>query len=195
MALVGGAAAAAGLGLQAYGTVQQMSASKKSAAANQAIAAQEAQQEALRRKAMELDARRRQMEMLRVQQRNRAMSLTAATAQGAGQGSGLQGGYGQSSGQTGVNLLGVTQNLEIGRGLFDASAAISQQRYNLAGYSSQAAQGAGWASLGGALVTASPQFKGFARGNPQVVGGQPSGSYLDSYGGQIGRGGFGRGVY
>jgi hypothetical protein len=52
----------------------------------------------------------------------------AATGAGAQFGSGLQGAYGQISGQSGVNLLGIRQNLELGRNIFDINAGISQQQ-------------------------------------------------------------------
>jgi len=81
---------------------------------NNQIAASEQALEGQRRVAMELDARRRNLEIVRNQQRGRSMALAAATAQGARRGSGLQGGYAQISGQTGVNMLGVNQNLQIG---------------------------------------------------------------------------------
>src|SRR5688572_12694711 len=122
--------AVAATALTAVGTAKQYSAAKKTAAANQAIADQEARQEELRRKAMELDARRRQLEIVRNQQRARAASLSAATAQSASHGSGLAGGYGQISGDAGTNLLGVQQNLGIGRDMFSSNMAISQQRRN-----------------------------------------------------------------
>lgn len=78
--------------------------------------------------AMELDARRRQLEVIRNQQRARSIGLTTATAQGARQGSGLQGGYAQASGQAGVNLSGIQQNLEIGRNIFGLNSDISKRR-------------------------------------------------------------------
>lgn len=81
-----------------------------------------------RRQAMELDASRKQKEVIRNQQRARSLALTTATAQGASRGSGLQGGYGQISGQSGVNALGIQQNLQIGRNIFDYNYQISQNR-------------------------------------------------------------------
>lgn len=81
--------------------------------------------EANKRAAMEVDARRNQLEIIRTQQRARALGLATAKNQGSSGGSGLQGAYGQFSGQTGVNLLGVQQNLEVGRNIFDQNALIS----------------------------------------------------------------------
>ena len=84
-----------------------------------------------RRQAMELDARRSQLEVIRNQQRGRALGLASATASGSSRGSGLQGGYGQIQGQSGVNLLGIQQCLEIGRNIFGNNAAITQNNLAL----------------------------------------------------------------
>ncbi len=90
--------------------------------------AQERAIETQKMRAMEVDARRQQLEIIRQQQRGRALALTNATSQGARYGSGLQGGYGQIGGQTGVNILGVQQNLEIGRNIFGFNENISNNR-------------------------------------------------------------------
>lgn len=95
---------------------------------NKAIIGLQQQIEGQRMIAMETAARRDQLEIFRQQQRARATGLVAATAQGAQGGSGLQGAYGQISGQTGVNLLGVLQNLEIGRNIFGLNEGISNKR-------------------------------------------------------------------
>jgi len=104
---------------------QSVAAAGASRDINQGIVGEQRDIEATKRQAMEVDARRQQLEIIRNQQRGRALGLTTATAQGAGKGSGLQGGYGQISGQTGVNLLGVQQNLEAGRNIFNANANIT----------------------------------------------------------------------
>jgi len=75
--------------------------------------------------AMHLDANRRELEIVRQQQRARSLALATATAQGSSRGSGLQGGYGQISGQTGVNFLGVEQNRQIGQNIFDINSLIT----------------------------------------------------------------------
>ena len=127
--------AAAGLGMTAYGTVQQVSAAKRQASFQREIMVQEQRAEAVRMRAMELDARRRQLEVIRNQQRARAMALSTATAQGAGLGSGLFGGYGQ---------------------MFGINSAISQSKIGMAGAASSAVTGAGLSSLGGAFISAMP---------------------------------------
>lgn len=111
---------------------QSVAAAGASRDINQGIVAQQKDIEATKRQAMEVDARRQQLEIIRNQQRGRALGLTTATAQGASKGSGLQGGYGQISGQTGVNLLGVQQNLQAGRDIFDANSNITNLNSQMA---------------------------------------------------------------
>jgi len=111
---------------------QSVAAAGESRTINQGIVSQQRDIEATKRQAMEVDARRQQLEIIRNQQRGRALGLTTATSQGASKGSGLQGGYGQISGQTGVNLLGVQQNLQAGRAIFDANSNISDLNSQMA---------------------------------------------------------------
>lgn len=119
---------------------QSVAASEGSLAINKGIVQQQQNIEAQKRQAMEVDARRQQLEIIRNQQRGRALALTNANAQGARLGSGLQGGYGQIAGQSGVNILGVQQALQTGRNVFDANANITglnlqmgdlQNQYNI----------------------------------------------------------------
>jgi hypothetical protein len=95
---------------------------------NKGIIDTQFQMEAERQKAMELDAKRQQREIIRNQQRARSIALASATAQGARFGSGLQGGYGQISGQSNVNALGIQQNLDIGRNMFNLNSQLANQR-------------------------------------------------------------------
>jgi len=113
-------------------SAQSVEASNKSFGINQNIITSEQGVEAQKQQAMEVDARRQQMEIIRNQQRGRALSLTTGVAQGGSgyaRGASARGGvYGQLSGQTGVNLLGVQQNLDIGRNIFGLNQNISNQR-------------------------------------------------------------------
>lgn len=136
---------AAGAGLSFFGARKQAEASKETSRL-------ELQAEAKRQQAMELDSRRKQMEILRTQQRARSVALTTATSQGAAGGSALAGAYGQVSGGTGVNLLGVTENLQIGRDLFGINSQISQQKMRLADAGVYSSAGAGLSSLGKDLL-------------------------------------------
>lgn len=111
--------------LNTLASQQSMEASAANLAINKGTIEAQQRIEASKRAAMELDARRNQLEIIRTQQRARALGLVTAQNQGSKEGSGLQGAYGQISGQTGVNLLGVQQNLGIGRDIFNQNAVIS----------------------------------------------------------------------
>lgn len=152
MAAVTAAVAAAGIGMSIYGSVQQSKAAKQQAAAQQQMIAAEREAERVRQQQMELDARRKSMEVLRNQQRARSLALVAANNQGARLGSGLQGGYGQIAGQTGVNLLGIQQNLALGRDMFAANEDLSAAKMAYAQAGSSMATARGWSSIGGTLV-------------------------------------------
>src|SRR3990167_1938087 len=133
-------------------TVMQMDAQKKQTQAQQeGIQAQQRAEDA-RKKQMELDAIRRSREVIRQQQRARAAAITNATSQGAQFGSGIPGGYGQIGGQTGVNLLGIGQNLQIGRDIFAANADLSAARMRMADAQGQMSFASGLSTLGGAFT-------------------------------------------
>lgn len=156
-----------GLGLAAIGTgISIFGASEQNDAQKQMIAAQQ-QAQRIRRQAMELDARRRTLEAVRMGQRARAQALATATAQGAGAGSGIQGGFGQISGATGFNLLGISQNLEFGQRTFRADAALSQARLDYADASSLYQLGGSITSLGGALIANLPTLGNIFGGTGQ----------------------------
>lgn len=143
---------AASLAATVAGTAMQISGANSASKAQQQVIAGERAAEAQRQKAMELDAKRRQLEIVRQSQRARAMATSTANNQGALFGSGLQGGYGQIAGQTGTNLLGVQQNLQIGRDIFGINAGISSAKMDLASAQSFSAMGQGISSLGGAAL-------------------------------------------
>lgn len=107
---------------------QSVTANNASLAINQGVVGANTAIEASKRQAMEVDARRQQLEIIRQQQRGRALALTTAVGQGgsgATRGSALQGAYGQIGGQSNVNLMGVQQSLMTGRAVFDQNAIIS----------------------------------------------------------------------
>lgn len=158
------ATAAIGTGLTAYGTVQSMNASKTSSDAAARIAADLEKQEALRKKQMELDARRRRLETIRNAQKARALALSNANSQGALFGSGLQGGYGQISGEANNQLLGNSQALMLGRENFAITSDINYNRMIQAQASGSLAEGQGFASLGGSLIQSLGAIKGLSGG-------------------------------
>jgi len=152
MAAISTAIAVAGLGLAAAGAYNSYQGAKGQAAAQERMTQVEMQQEKVRQQAMELSAKRQQMEVLRNSQRARSVALSNANSQGAQFGSGLAGGYGQISGQTGVNLLGINQNLEFGEQMFNLNNQLSQAKISYAQAGTQSSLGSGLSSLGGTLI-------------------------------------------
>lgn len=154
-----------GLGMSIFGTSKQVSATKQMGvvAQNQANASMEIanldkQVNEQRRQQMVLTAQRQQLQTIRYSQLARSMALTSATSQGAQFGSGLQGGYGQISGDKNTNLLGVNQNLEIGQNIFNLDNLMDDQKIKLAQYGADMAKlqgksstGAGLSSLGSSV--------------------------------------------
>lgn len=143
---IGIAASIAGAAGSLYASQQQASAQKR------AIAAQQ-EAERQRQLAMNLDAQRKKREQIRQAQVYRAQALATTTAQGASQGSGLEGAYGQISGQSGTNLQGINQNQEIGNNIFAANRAYGQAQADMADAQGSAATFQGISSLGGGLVS------------------------------------------
>lgn len=170
---------AASIGMQAFGAFGQSSAASKKADAEKQIAADEMQQDQVRRTGMELDANRKSMEQLRNTQRMRAMATNAAVGEGAQFGSGLQGGLSGVSAQGDVNMLGIRQNLSLGENMFDLNAKISQQKMNIADAGADMAKAQAWSSLGkslgGAMGPLSSLSKGFSFGSPSDGGGGKGG--------------------
>lgn len=133
------------------------------------VKAVEAQQgaERISQTQMNLDAQRRQREIIRSSVVAQGQALSAETNSGAaGPGGSTVGGIeGNIAGRSGVNLLGVTQNKEAGNAIFgfhqdqlnaykqaalDGFVPATPQFPN--GSGTTAALGAGLGSLGGALV-------------------------------------------
>jgi hypothetical protein len=85
------------------------------------------QAEGIRLKASQLDATRRRRELIRQSIIANSNSLAVMTAQGANKSGSTARAQASSdiSGRTGVNLLGVSQNLEFGKKLFDVNNSIS----------------------------------------------------------------------
>jgi len=152
---MGAAIPGVGLGLQLVGGVMGFMGNRQAAEAQQRQIAAEQAIEQQRKQAMELDAQRRKLEIIRNQQRARAMALTVANSQGAAQGSGLAGAYGQIGGQTGVNYAGVQSALQTGRNIFGFNADISQARIDMSQAQSLSGMGSGLMSLGNSLVNTS----------------------------------------
>lgn len=111
-----------------------VAASQQSHDINARTIADQQQQQLIQKRAMETDANRQSLEIVRNQQRSRAQSLATAVGQG-GQGatgsSALYGAYGQISGQSNTNLFGVQQNLAYGEGMYRLNADITQNNISM----------------------------------------------------------------
>jgi hypothetical protein len=82
--------------------------------------------EKLRKRQMNLEAMRKKREIIREGVMARAQALSAATAQGGAEGSGLAGGYGQITGQVNRNMLATNQDQQLGNRMFKANAQYAQ---------------------------------------------------------------------
>lgn len=148
--------AAVGLGMQIYGGFSQSSAAREAAGVNKDVAAQEQNINNAKMQQMEIEGRRMQTENIRNAQRSRAMAVQSATTQGAQFGTGLAGGLAQVQDKMGWNMLGIDQALATGRQINTYNQQISQDKMKLADIGAQSATGAGFTSLGGALIKAGP---------------------------------------
>lgn len=181
-----GIGAAVGLGFGLFGAISGAHAQNQISQAQSQEAQLEAQQNNVRQQAMELSANRSRMELVRNSQRARALALNSATGQGAQFGSGLQGGYGQISGMSGTNLVGINQNTQLGEQMFGLSDQINQQKLRISQLGGQAATAQGFSSLGKSLGASLGPFanltqQAFGRGsnNNQQQSGIP-----DAFGGE-----------
>lgn len=145
-----------GMGVSLFGGASAASDAKQAANIQSNIAGKEGELEGQRHTAMELSARRQSLEIVRNNQRNRAMAVNNAVSQGANLGSGLQGGMAQIEDQGLFNLAGVNQNLQIGEAMFGINQQITQQKQQLAQVQGQQATDQGLASMGGAITKAGP---------------------------------------
>ena len=128
---IGTAATVAGLGIQYEGQRKAEEGAKRA--------------EQLREAQMNLEETRARRNIVRQALVARSEALTNATSQGAAQGSGLAGGFGQVQGETGGAAVANAQNAQIGRDTFAVNRSIARGQ-------SQANLGSGISSLGGALV-------------------------------------------
>lgn len=115
----GGLLTGASLALGAIGTGVQVRGQQIASAASDRL-------EKLREKQMNLESARMRRQTVREAIMARSTALSNATAQGAEGGSGLQGGYGQISGQMNRNIQGINQSQEIGTQMFRENAAVAR---------------------------------------------------------------------
>lgn len=110
---------AVGLGLSGLSTVQQVSAQRE---------ASEAQNRAenIRKAQVDMEAQRQRRSAIRQAQVAQATATQTATNQGAAQGSGLQGGLAQISGQMGDRISNVNISQGLSDNMFEANAQRDQ---------------------------------------------------------------------
>lgn len=173
---LGAATSAIGLGMSIFGGMQQSGIAKQQAAVSMDEARQEQGINDAKQQAMELSGRRQQLEIIRNNQRARALAENTATNQGAQFGSGLQGGLAQINDQSDFNLVGVNSALQTGRQIDTFNQQISQDKIQQASLGGQAASAAGFASLGGAVLKAGPVVGQFSQGFGKSTGGNYSGT-------------------
>ena len=171
-----------GLGTSLFGGMSSASDAKEAAQIQSNIASDEGQLEDQRHIAMELSASRQQTEILRSNQRSRALAINNATSQGAQFGSGLQGGLAQVTDQSLFNLAGVNQNLQIGETMFGINQQITQQKQQLASVQGQEATDQGIASLGGAITKAGPTIGALGQSAYGAFGRGANGPTGNNYG-------------
>lgn len=169
--------AGAGFLMQAGGLFGAFGASKQAQKEAEYQAQQEIEIQKQKRTAMELSSRRQQMENLRNTQLQRSMAITAATAQGAQLGTGLQGGLAQVTNTGNWNALGINQNTEIGENIFDLNQNISYSKINQSQHQADAAMWQGFGQLGGSLMGASGKMGNIFGG----MGGQSQQNFGPSY--------------
>lgn len=158
-----GLAGASGMGLSGLGTMGlgaviggigaygQYEAAQGISQSSQNIAKLQQQQNQVNWTQAQLSSRRNSLQEIRNAQQARSYATSSATSQGAQFGSGLQGGLGQISGQAGTNLLGLSQNLQLGAQSYALNQSISGQEMNIAKYQGQQSMWAGLGSIGGGM--------------------------------------------
>lgn len=112
-------------------------------------------QNALRQQQMNLDAQRRKRDIIRAAQVATANSEAAAAGGGALNSSGVEGARASISGQAGTNILGVSQNLDIGNQMF----ALDNQKALLGYMKSQQEGAANKTGIGDYASAAGSLFK------------------------------------
>lgn len=144
MAAISAIIAAVGVAASIGGTVASVMGANKQADAQEKA-------EKLRKTQADLESARQRRDIARKAMAARAEALNNAASQGAQNGSGLQGGYGQIQGQAGNSMVASNENQQIGGQMFQANAAAASG-------AQMASFGSGLGSLGGTLIGNSEMF-------------------------------------
>lgn len=155
---ISGIAGGIGVGLQIFGAIEQSKTQKAESQVSQQIAQTEQAMNAQREQQMMLTARRQQMQNYRTVQQTAARAKAAGVNQGGQFGSGVAGGLGGIAAQGATNDLGVTQNLSIGKSIFDLTDKQDQLQNQLASLQGTSATYAGTSAIGADIANASPKI-------------------------------------
>ena len=140
-----------GLGVSIFGTIMQVTAAQKAAAAQQKALSAQQRAEASREQAMRLDATRKKREQVRQSIIQRSQALSTGTAQGAQYGTALPGAYGQIGATAASNFGSIGVQESIGAEIFSQNRQVFSARKEEAAAGAQSALGSGISSLGGAI--------------------------------------------
>ena len=117
-----------------------------------------------------LNFSRAQLQSLRNAQQSRSVAEASAVGSGAQYGSGAKGAQASITSQETNNLLGISQNWQVGQNLFDINQSISTQKKAAANYQQQASFWQGIGSVGGAISGQGNNLKALfpgSQGQPQ----------------------------
>ena len=148
---VTGGAGVLGLAGSIFGGIESSQGAQSKYQSEMQIANLQMQEDQQRRQAMEISARRQQLENVRKAQQFSAANLAAAVNQGAQFSSAGEAGRSAPGAAAAYSNLGISQNLQIGEQLFNINQQISEQKINEAKAESQIASGQGISSIFGAI--------------------------------------------
>jgi hypothetical protein len=150
---------AGGLAVSTYGAIKSTQFQQKSLNLQR-------EAEKTRQQQMNLEAMRRRREIIRNSEMARAQAMAIASAQGASDGSGIEGALGQIQGASGRGILGVNQNEELGNRLFDINSQITDNSIKQAGAQTWSTIGGAMSSLGGMGIKNADTVRNFFKTNP-----------------------------
>jgi len=149
--LLGAGIGIVGLGLSIFGGMDQSKTASQVANLQGQVIGQEGQINAQKQVAMQMSARRQNLENVRIAQQANARAIAGATAGGAQFGSGLKGGEGQIEAQSLTNMQGVNQGLQIGQNIFGIDQTITGEKQQISALQSRMATDQGLSSLGSSI--------------------------------------------
>lgn len=143
-----------GLGTSLYGMFGSSSVAHQTAQLSSNITSLEGQENDVRQQAMNMSAKRSQIQTVRTAQRARSMAVQAgATQTGSLTGSGVEGGISETTSEGTYGLQGINFQKAFGTSLFGLDAQVTNDKMKLASLGGTAATDAGITSLGGAIMS------------------------------------------